>query len=111
MISMDRPYRRIRTLIQSHYDSYTTQKFDIIDRIFLPYRLKDITANAEAKAKRRSLKRSVEKLIERRHQIAHAGDYNAHGRIKDIDENSIAKRIKHLEILVKNMDENICNRI
>lgn len=111
LLAMDRPYRRIRTLVQSYYNSYTTQKFDVIDEIFLPFRLKSITANAEAKTKRKALKKSIGKLVERRHQIVHAGDYNAHGRIVDIDQDRMAKRIKNLELLVTSMDEIICNRI
>lgn len=111
LIQMERPYRRIRTLIQQYYYSYTTQKFDVIDGIFLPYRLKNLSHNAAQKSGTPSIKRSVEKLVERRHAIAHAGDYNGHGRIVDIDEASIAKRIKHLERLVTSMDEIICNRI
>ncbi|PAU72725.1 HEPN domain-containing protein [Vreelandella alkaliphila] len=111
LLGMERPYRRIRTLIENYYGSYTTQKFDVIDQIFKPYRLKNITDNAAKKSGKESIKKSVGKLVERRHQIAHAGDYNGHGRIIEIDEEQIGKRIQHLELLVKNMDEIICNRI
>lgn len=111
LLGMERPYRRIRTLIENYYGSYTTQKFDVIDQIFKPYRLASITENAARKSGKPSIKTSVGKLVERRHQIAHAGDYNRHGRIIDIDEEKIAKRIKHLELLVTSMDEILCNRV
>jgi hypothetical protein len=111
LITMERPYRRIRTLITSHYASYTTQKFDVIDSIFKPYGLAKITENAAKKSGKVSIKKSVGNLVERRHAIAHAGDYNAHGKIVDIDENKIAKRISDLELLVKNIDAILCNRI
>jgi hypothetical protein len=111
LLGMERPYRRIRTLIESYYGSYTTQKFDVIDQIFKPYRLANITDNAARKSGKPSIKTSVGKLVERRHQIAHAGDYNRHGRIVEIDEKQIAKRIKHLELLVTSMDEILCNRV
>ena len=111
LLGMERPYRRIRTLIENYYGSYTTQKFDVIDQIFKPYRLTNITENAARKSGKVSIKTSVGKLVERRHQIAHAGDYNRHGRIIDIDEEQIAKRIKHLELLVTSMDEIVCNRV
>jgi hypothetical protein len=111
LLGMERPYRRIRTLIENYYGSYTTQKFDVIDQIFKPYRLTSITKNAARKSGKPSIKTSVGKLVERRHQIAHAGDYNRHGRIIDIDEERIAKRIKHLELLVTSMDEILCNRV
>jgi hypothetical protein len=111
LLGMERPYRRIRTLIENYYGSYTTQKFDVIDQIFKPYRLAKITENAARKSGKPSIKTSVGKLVERRHQIAHAGDYNRHGRIIDIDEVQIAKRVKHLELLVTSMDEILCNRV
>lgn len=111
LLGMERPYRRIRTLIENHYGSYTTQKFDVIDQIFRPYRLANVTENAARKSGKPSIKTSVGKLVERRHQIAHAGDYNRHGRIIDINEEQIAKRIKHLELLVTSMDEILCNRV
>jgi len=111
LLSMDRPYRRIRTLVSKHYSSYTTQRFDVIDELFLPYRLDKITENAEKMSGRKSLKNSVQKLISRRHEIVHAGDYNAHGKIKNISEKQIKTRIKDLEILVKNIDIIIANRM
>lgn len=110
LINMERPYRRIRTLINKHYSKYTTQKFNVIDELFLQYRIKKITDNA-AKTKKARLKRSVEKLIERRHEIAHNGDYNSHGRINSINEKIIKSRINDLELFVLSMDEIICNRI
>jgi len=111
LLTMDRPYRRIRTLIENYYGSYTTQKFDIIDEIFGRYSLKNITENAARKSGKISIKKSVGTLVERRHQIAHAGDYNSHGRLVEIDETKIGKRIGDLERLVNCMDEIICNRI
>lgn len=111
LLAMDRPYRRIRTLVEGYYASYTTQKFEVIDQIFLPYRLQNIVDNSVRRSGLISIKRSVEILIERRHQIAHAGDYNRHGRIVDVDEEMIGRRIRHLEQLVTNMDAILCNRI
>ncbi|NQU68207.1 MAG: hypothetical protein HQ510_09725 [Candidatus Marinimicrobia bacterium] len=111
LITMDRPYRRIRTLIKKYYDAYTTQRFDVIDNMFLPYRLYKISSNAERKSGRKQLLTSVEKLIERRHEIAHGGDYNSYGRLRAIEEDGIAKRMKDLELFVVNLDEIVCNRI
>ena len=111
LIEMDRPYRRIRTLIQQHYNKYTTQKFEVIDRLFATYRLPKICTSAQRKSKRKTLNNSIKKLIDRRHEIAHSGDYNSHGKIRDIDEVLFGKRIQHLELFVTSMDEIICNRI
>lgn len=111
LINMERPYRRIRTLIERYYSKYTTQKFEVIDKLFLQYHLKNIIKNAANKSGKARIRRSVEKLIERRHEIAHDGDYNSHARINDIDENSMLKRIKDLELLVTLIDEIVCNKI
>ncbi|MGE6666710.1 HEPN domain-containing protein [Paenibacillus xylanexedens] len=111
LLKMDRPYRRIRTLIEIYYSKYTTQKFEVIDKLFLQYRLKNITENAARKSGKVLIKKSVEALIQRRHDIAHDGDYNSHGRIKDISEVVILRRINDLNILVTMMDELICNKI
>lgn len=111
LIRMERPYRRIRTLIEKYYSRYTTQKFDINDKLFLQYHLKNITKNAANKSGKALIRRSVEILIERRHEIAHNGDYNSHGRINDISEKVILKRINDLNILVNMMDDIICNKI
>lgn len=111
LIDMERPYRGIRTLINKHFERYTTQKFYEIDKLFRNYSLTKISKNAAGRSGKPSIKRSVELLVDRRNQIAHSGDYNAHNKITSIDEKVIAKRLKDLEILVKNMDELICNRI
>lgn len=104
LLSADRPYRKIRTMIEKYYSKYTTQKFEVIDELFLQYRISDITTNAERRSGFKRLKKSVALLIERRHQIVHDGDYNKRNRINDIQEAVVEKRISDLEILVKNMD-------
>lgn len=111
LINMVRPYRRIRTLIEKHYSAYTTQRFNVIDELFLPYRLKNLTDNCQSKSGRKTLKSSVGKLISRRHNIAHDGDYNSHGRLRNISDATIERQIKDLRIFVKCMDEIVCNRI
>lgn len=104
LLSTDRPYRKIRTMIEKYYSRYTTQKFQVIDDLFLQYRIQSITTNAERRSGSKRLKRSVELLIERRHQIVHDGDYNKRSHINDIQEAVVERRITDLEVLVKNMD-------
>jgi len=114
LLDSDRPYRKIRTLINRYYAKYTTQKLGVIDELFLQYHIKDITKNA-AKRSGKNVDRllgSVNKIIERRHNIVHDGDYNIHGKIKPVRETDIS-RISDLKILVDNMDyiiENRCER-
>lgn len=111
LLTMERPYRRIRNLVRSYYAQYTTQRFDVIDSVFLVYRLNKITDAASRKTRKAHIKRRVEDLIVRRHEIVHAGDYNQANRIQDIDEAKVKRWIKALEDLVTAMDEIICNRI
>ena len=104
LIKMDRPYRRVRTLVNAYYKKFTTQRFEVIDKLFLAFRLKDISDRAQSKARRRTLKRSVAILIERRHKIAHDGDYNSHGRLNKIDLNETKRRIDDIKLFVKCID-------
>jgi len=111
LIVMERPFRRIRTLISNYHSTYTTQRFDVIDKLFLSYRLKNFTSSAEAKTGKRRLRASVENLVMRRHEIVHDGDYNSYGRIKEIDCAQVKRKINNLQILVSSMDDVLCSRI
>lgn len=111
LLTNKRPYRRIRNLVRTYYATYTTQKFNVIDSVFKVYGLKNLTQNAAQKSGRAHVLTRVENLVERRHEIAHAGDYNQHNRIQDIDPNRIKLWLTALEDLVKGMDEILCLRI
>lgn len=111
LLTMERPYRRIRNLVRSYYAQYTTQRFDVIDSVFLVYRLNKLTDAAFRKTRQAHIKSRVGDLIIRRHEIVHAGDYNQANRIQDIDEVKVKRWIKALEDMVTAMDEIICNRI
>lgn len=111
LLTMERPYRRIRNLVRSYYAQYTTQRFSVIDSVFLAYRLNKITDSAFGKVGKAHTKARVENLINRRHEIVHAGDYNRANRIQDIDEAKTKRWIAALEDFVTAMDEIICNRI
>jgi hypothetical protein len=105
LLTMERPYRRIRSLVDSHLERYTTQRFDAIDRLFLCFGLKSLCANAQSRSRRATLLRSVEILVERRHEIVHTGDHDKHGKIVPLDFTEFAKRIRDLNIFVQNADE------
>ncbi|MCK6254942.1 HEPN domain-containing protein [Pseudomonas fragi] len=111
LLTMERPYRRIRNLVRSHYSQYTTQRFDVIDSVFLVYRLNKLTDSAVRKTGKSHIKSRVGDLIDRRHEIVHSGDYNQANRIQDIDEARVKRWITALEDLVSAMNEIICNRI
>ncbi|WP_405123515.1 HEPN domain-containing protein [Pseudomonas sp. M20] len=111
LLTRERPYRRIRNLVRSYYSQYTTQRFDVIDSVFLVYRLNKLTDSAARKSGRSHIQSRVGELIDRRHEIVHAGDYNQANRIQDIDEVRVKRWITALEYFVSAMDEIICNRI
>lgn len=93
LLSMDRPYRRIRTLIEQYFDRQTTQKIETIDDLFLSYGIKEFSKNIQKLKRRTKLLRSVEIIVERRHNIVHEGDLNAHGRLNPIDHREMEKKI------------------
>ena len=53
LIKMDRPFRRIRSLVTIYYRKYTTHRFDIIDKLFLSFELKKISDKAQSKSKKK----------------------------------------------------------
>ncbi|PWB37354.1 hypothetical protein DCO47_04610 [Pseudomonas sp. NDM] len=111
LLTNKRPYSRIRNLVRTYYATYTTQKFHVIDSVFKVYGLKNLTKNAAQKTAKAHVLSRVEDLIDRRHEIAHAGDYNKHNRIQDIDHARVKVWLTALEDLVKAMDEIICLKI
>ena len=96
MAGMKRPHRRIRTLVQHYLDRFVTQRFTVIDKLFLCFGIQDLCVNAQGVTGKRRLLRSVELHIERRHEIVHEGDVNAHGRLRDIGASTTIKRIGHV---------------
>ena len=104
MVSMRRPYSRIRSIVQGHLARHVTQRFDVIDKLFLGYGLKDFCKNvADTTGKKRLLK-SVEKLVERRHQIVHNGDINEHNRIRPVANSVTFNRLTCLKEFVHASD-------
>jgi RiboL-PSP-HEPN len=110
MLSMQRPYRRIRTLVQAHLSAKTTQRFAAIDELFISIGLKDLCKNAEKKTGYKSLNTRIEALVLKRHEIAHEADINSHGRIRAIDLAKIKRRIADLSKFVHACDDIINSR-
>lgn len=105
LITMDRPFRRIRTLVETHLERTTTQKMAVIDELFLAYNLKHFSANVEKSRRRKKLLASINILVRRRHNIAHEGDMNSHGRVNSIDPRKIKKRVTDVVTFVAGADE------
>ena len=104
LIQMERPLRRIRALVDGHLERYTTQRFAAIDSLFLGFGLKDLCANAQKRSTRKTLLRSVELLVERRHSIVHAADHNKHGNVVILDFVEFTKRIQCLSLFITHAD-------
>lgn len=105
LLGMQRPYRRIRTLIESHLAAKTTQRHEVIDDLFLAYGLKQFTANVQKLKRRKTLLKSISTLVRRRHQIAHDGDLNSFGNVVGIDPARTRSRITDVVTFVSGADE------
>ncbi|MCK5242212.1 hypothetical protein KAR34_07160 [bacterium] len=107
----ERPYRRLRTLVDQHLERYVTQKFKVVDELFCVMGLKNLSRNAEKKAGRKKLQRSIEIAVDRRHAVVHNGDLNSHGNLCNIDYREIKKRFDEVVLFVEKCDEIINSRV
>ena len=105
LVLMDRPLRRVRALVDTHLDRYTAQRFEAIDALFRCVGLPTLSDNAQHLAGRKTLKRSVEILVERRHAIVHVGDYDKYGHLVALDFKQFRSRIDDLRTFVACADE------
>jgi len=105
LLSMERPYRRIRKLIEVYLDQHTTQRTKVIDELFLAYNLKNFSDNVQKLKKRRNLLITIELLVERRHKIAHEGDLNSYGKLNNVNLREIRRRIEDVVKYVSGADE------
>ncbi len=102
---MHRPFRRIRTLVQAHVSSRTTQRFQAIDELFLSIGVKDLCTNAQRKTGYAAINSRVEAFVLKRHVIAHRADLDTRGKPQKIDAMKTIRRIDDLEKLVIACDE------
>lgn len=100
MLTMARPYRRVRTLVESYLSNYTTQKQHVIDELFLVYGVKTLCKNAQGLSKKKKLLISVDAAVKRRHSIVHAGDLNAHNKPRSINVALATRYISNIELFV-----------
>lgn len=105
MLMMDRPYRRVRSLMENYFSNYTTQRTNVIDKLFAAYGLKNFTKDVCGLAKRKQLGRRVENFVLRRHSIAHEADMNAHGRVRTLQHSYVVGQLKDLKLFVDKADE------
>ena len=111
LITMDRPYRRIRTLVERSFSSYTTQKTDVIDDLFKSIGIADFSGNAQKIVKRKNLTATIETLVKKRNCIAHEGDIDTHGKTRAISVKKVENQISCLELFVNGAEELIKKRM
>lgn len=104
MASMKRPFWRIKTLVHEYLDTYVTQRFEVIDELFMCFHIKNFSENVKKISKRTTILRSIEKLVQRRHEIVHEGDINDHGRLNKIKPRRIYNRLHNLDKFVSEAD-------
>ncbi|WON85232.1 MULTISPECIES: hypothetical protein [Chromobacterium] len=104
MLTMQRPYRRIRTLVEAYLSNYTTQKQHVIDKLFLVYGIKGLCSHAEKHSKKKKLLTNVNAAVLRRHSIVHAGDLNSHNNPRPIDNKLANRYIDNVDTFVTNAE-------
>ncbi len=106
MFDNKRPKRVLSNMVKRHLSTFVTQNFKSVNNLYKCIGFeKPITIIAQEKAKRKHLLKSIEKLVERRHKIVHAGDYNSHGNLNAIEYQRLFKKILELKLLVTNVDK------
>jgi hypothetical protein len=105
MFSMDRPFRRIRNLLDDYVETLVTQRFEAIDELYKCYSIPSLAKGVEIRTGRTTLLKSIKVAIQRRHQIVHRGDLNSHKKLVKFDANEMLKRLRLMRIFVMAADE------
>lgn len=99
------PYSHIRSTLENNLEKYVTQSVEKIDSLFLAYGYNHISKSAEAKSKIKTLIKTVELLVKRRHQIVHDGDYIKNGKLRTFNQVKVTMGVQSLENFVTACDE------
>ena len=99
------PYGPIKSTLENHLERYVTQSVEKIDSLFLAYGFKHISTSAEAKTKRKTVVKTIERLVRRRHQIVHDGDYMKSGKLRTVDQRKVTREVQSMEKFVTACDE------
>jgi hypothetical protein len=104
MISMERPYRRIRLIVDGFLFRYTAQQIGPIDSLFQAYGMKDFSYHAANRIGQKTLLGRIEKLVSRRHDIVHDADLNSRGELQKIDDKQVWRQIEYLTKFIHSCD-------
>ena len=104
------PFQRICNAVKRHLFAFPCQKKSAIDGLFKCYSLGSLVDNTRSKSRRKTLWRSIEWAVKRRHQIVHAGDCGNMGHLALITIRETEHRLDDIELFVTNMDEIVRNK-
>ncbi|NNE80847.1 MAG: hypothetical protein HKN18_11315 [Silicimonas sp.] len=110
LLVSDRPFRKIRTIVQNSLSKHTTHRTDVIDKLFLGLALKDLCPNAQRRVGRRNMLRRIELIVDVRNDIAHSGPVNTRGNPKAIDVEEIRRKTLDMAIFIRACDSIIDNK-
>ncbi|MBN2581716.1 MAG: hypothetical protein JXL80_01515 [Planctomycetes bacterium] len=105
LLNMQKPNRRIRTLVERYHERTTTQRAEAIDELFIAYGIKDFCKRAQGIARRKNLLASIRILVNRRHEIVHDGDINSHGSLQSISSTETRRRVQDVVKFVAASEE------
>ena len=105
IMTMMRPYRRIRTLVEESLEKKVTQTTNKIDDLFLAFDLKNFTQHIEQLKKRKTLLRSIRNAVNRRHKIVHEGDINDYGKLNNLSVKNVKRKLMDVVDFVAGADE------
>jgi hypothetical protein len=111
LLSMQRPYRRIRSLVERYYSNYVTQSFEKIDDLYNAVGLTTFSKNIERKAHRKTLCKAVQGAVHARHRIVHAADLNKHKRLNIINDKNVRRNLEQITRFVETAESIILNRM
>lgn len=101
MFAMERPFRRVRATLDNHLINVVTQNFKAIDGLYQCYSIPSLSSACEKRSRRKTLLTSVERIVKRRHAIAHGGDLNSRGKLVPVDLGRTKKRVNDVRTFVE----------
>lgn len=110
LLTMKRPYRRIRSIVMKHLARHVMQRVEAINKLFEAYGFKDFCEEVQKATQRPQIVSSIKKLVLRRHKIVHEGDVNSHGKLQPVNVRDTKKRICAVLKFVSKSDELIFNK-
>lgn len=84
LLKMQRPYGRVRTIVESYLDRKAAQRFEVIDGLFLCFGLTRFCDNVQRLSEHKHTLSRIKRLVKRRHAIVHEGDVDSRGRLRPL---------------------------